>query len=60
MRDKEQNGSSIDTPKVVIDLRKNFTTNSKNDVASSDMIEHHSRITIDKHWEETMIHIIRC
>lgn len=24
------------------------------------MVEHHSRITIDKHWEETMIDIIRC
>lgn len=59
IRDKEQKSYSIDTPKVVQELREKFMVNTtaKDQL---NMVEHHSKITIDKHWEETMIHIIKC
>ena len=59
IRDKENKTYSIDTPKVVQELREKFLTNSNINKDQNNMVEHHSRITIDKHWEETMIHIIK-
>ena len=61
--DNKNKSYSIDTPKVVSDLWEKFSRSKKksdNDKNDLNMIEHHSQITIDKHWEETMIHIIWC
>ena len=48
-------------PKVVKELREQFASKDPDnkDQKNANMMVHHSRITIDKHWEETMIHIIR-
>lgn len=60
IRDKENKNYSIDTPKVVKELRQQFATKGTSGANSNlNMMAHHSTITIDKHWEETMIHIIR-